>query len=177
MVALYSYTWNFRTKAAAYEIYENKKHTKYSGFTVHVQITDFMIFAPGLSFELSKLSDYFTPFLFFFFSTSKDHNKVPGQNFKIWSWDQICGHAFNEQVSQVSCRCSQRFQTSFNSRERELIRARWSILCKKPIQLQVDNFGGTFDRLFLWLFLCGFHTRCLSTSIQLCKKVKKWPKT
>ena len=33
-VASHSYTWNFRTKAAAYEIYENKKHTKCSGLTV-----------------------------------------------------------------------------------------------------------------------------------------------
>ena len=33
-VASHSYALNFRAKAAAYEIYENKKHTKYSGFTV-----------------------------------------------------------------------------------------------------------------------------------------------
>ena len=30
----HSYACNFRTKAAAYEIYENKKHATYSGFTV-----------------------------------------------------------------------------------------------------------------------------------------------
>ena len=35
-VASHSYAWNFRTKAAVYEIYENKKHTKYSGFTVFI---------------------------------------------------------------------------------------------------------------------------------------------
>ena len=33
-VASHSYAWNLRTKAAAYEIHENKKHTKYAGFTV-----------------------------------------------------------------------------------------------------------------------------------------------
>ena len=33
-VASQSYPWNFRSKAAEYETYENKKHTKYSGLTV-----------------------------------------------------------------------------------------------------------------------------------------------
>ena len=41
-------------------------------------------------------------------------------------------------------------------------------LYRNPIQ--VGNFGGTFDQLFIWIFLCR---RCLSTfSILWCKKVK-----
>ena len=49
------------------------------------------------------------------------------------------------------------------------------ILCttlyRNPIQ--ASNFGGTFDQLFLWIFFCAFHRRCLSTfSIPWCKKVK-----
>ena len=60
--------------------------------------------------------------------------------------------------------------------------------------MQASNFGGTFDQLFLRIFLWNFHRRCLSTfSIRWCKKVKndqklksrgtmvqksqKWPKT
>ena len=39
--------------------------------------------------------------------------------------------------------------------------------------MQVSNFGGTFDQLFLWSFLWNFHRRCISTfSIPWCKKVK-----
>ena len=39
--------------------------------------------------------------------------------------------------------------------------------------MQASNFGGTFDQLFLWIFLWNFHKRCLSTSaIPWCKKVK-----
>ena len=38
---------------------------------------------------------------------------------------------------------------------------------------QASNFGGTFNQLFLWIFLSNFHRRCLSTSsIPWCKKVK-----
>ena len=51
---------------------------------------------------------------------------------------------------------------------------RWPILCitlyRNPIQ--ASNFGDTFDQLFLGVFLCGFHSRCLFTSIPWCKKVK-----
>ena len=39
--------------------------------------------------------------------------------------------------------------------------------------MQVRNFGGTFDHLFLWICLWNFHRTCLSTSsIPWCKKVK-----
>ena len=39
--------------------------------------------------------------------------------------------------------------------------------------MHVSNFGGTFNQLFLWIFLWNFHRRCLSTSsIPWCKKVK-----
>ena len=60
------------------------------------------------------------------------------------------------------------------SRERLSFRRR-PILCttlyRNPIQ--ANNFGGTFDNIFLWIFVCNFHTRCLSTfSIPWCKKVK-----
>ena len=38
---------------------------------------------------------------------------------------------------------------------------------------QASNFGGTFDQLFLWIFLYNFHRRCLFTfSIPWCKEVK-----
>ena len=40
--------------------------------------SDFLIFAEGLSYDLSKFSDDFTPF----FSTLKDHNLVAGQKLK-----------------------------------------------------------------------------------------------
>ena len=39
--------------------------------------------------------------------------------------------------------------------------------------MQATNFGGTFDQLFLRIFLYNFHRRCLSTSsLPWCKKVK-----
>ena len=39
--------------------------------------------------------------------------------------------------------------------------------------MQASNFGGTFDQLFLWIFLLNFHKRCLLTSsIPRYKKVK-----
>ena len=39
--------------------------------------------------------------------------------------------------------------------------------------MQASNFSGTFNQLFLWIFLWNFHRRCLSTSsIPWCKKVK-----
>ena len=39
--------------------------------------------------------------------------------------------------------------------------------------MQATNFGGTFDQLFLRIFLSNFHRRCLSSSsIPWCKKVK-----
>ena len=33
---------------------------------------------------------------------------------------------------------------------------------RKP--MPSSNFDGTFDQLFLWIFLCRFYARCLSTS-------------
>ena len=60
------------------------------------------------------------------------------------------------------------------SRERLNFRRR-PILCSTLYRnpMQVSNFGGTFDQLFLRLFLSNFHRRCLSTSsIPWCKKVK-----
>ena len=50
-----------------------------------------------------------------------------------------------------------------------------TVLCttlyKNP--MQVSNFDGAFDQLFLWIYLRNFHGRCLSTlSIPWCKKVK-----
>ena len=39
--------------------------------------------------------------------------------------------------------------------------------------MQASNFGGTFDQLFLWIFLWNFYRTCVSTfSIPWCKKVK-----
>ena len=39
--------------------------------------------------------------------------------------------------------------------------------------MQASNFGGTFDQLFLWIFLWKFYRRCPSAfSIPWCKKVK-----
>ena len=39
--------------------------------------------------------------------------------------------------------------------------------------MQVRNFGGTFDQIFLWISFWNFHRRCLSiSSIPWCKKVK-----
>ena len=39
--------------------------------------------------------------------------------------------------------------------------------------MQVSNFGGTFDQLFLWNFSWNFHRRCLFTfSIPWCKNVQ-----
>ena len=39
--------------------------------------------------------------------------------------------------------------------------------------MQASNFGGTFDQLFLWIFLWNFHRICVSAfSIPWCKKVK-----
>ena len=60
------------------------------------------------------------------------------------------------------------------SRAQLSIRRR-SILCTTSYRnlMQASNFGGTFDQLFLSIFLWSFHRRCLSTSsIPWCKKVK-----
>ena len=39
--------------------------------------------------------------------------------------------------------------------------------------MQASNFGGPFEKLFLWIFLRNFHRRCLSTSsLPWCKQVK-----
>ena len=65
------------------------------------------------------------------------------------------------------------------SRERLNFRRR-PILCTTLYRnpMQASNFGGTFDQLFLRIFLSNFHRRCLSTSsIPWCKKSQKWPKT
>ena len=44
--------------------------------------------------------------------------------------------------------------------------------------MQASKFGGIFDQLFLWIFLCNFHRKCLCTSsIPYCKKSQKWQKT
>ena len=44
--------------------------------------------------------------------------------------------------------------------------------------MQAIKFGGTFDQLFLWIFLWNCHRRSPSTSsIPWCKKSQKWPKT
>ena len=60
------------------------------------------------------------------------------------------------------------------SRERLNFRRRpifCTTLYRNPMQAR--NFGGTFDQLFLRIFLSIFHRRCLSTfSIPWCKKVK-----
>ena len=60
------------------------------------------------------------------------------------------------------------------SRERLNFRRR-PFLCTTLYRnlMQASNFGGTFDQLFLWIFLWNFHRRCLFTySILWCKKVK-----
>ena len=60
------------------------------------------------------------------------------------------------------------------SRERLNFRRR-PILCTTLYRnpMQASNFGGTFDQLFLWIFLWNFYRRCLSiSSIPWCKKVK-----
>ena len=66
------------------------------------------------------------------------------------------------------------------SRERLNFRRR-PILCttlyRNPTQW--NNFGGAFDKLFLWILTCNFHRRCLCTLsiIIMVQKSKKRPKT
>ena len=44
--------------------------------------------------------------------------------------------------------------------------------------MQVSNFGGLFDQLFLWIFLMKFSQKMpLSFFETMMQKVKKWPKT
>ena len=43
--------------------------------------------------------------------------------------------------------------------------------------MQVSNFGGTFDQLFLWIFLWNFHRICLYLCYTMVQKSQKWPKT
>ena len=47
-------------------------------------------------------------------------------------------------------------------------------LCGKPIQ--ASDFGGTFDQNFLWIFVCDFYRRCLSTFSLLWYKKSKMTK-
>ena len=42
--------------------------------------------------------------------------------------------------------------------------------------MQASNFGGTFDQLFLWIFLWTFHRRCLSTFLYHGAKKSKMTK-
>ena len=63
-----------------------------------------------------------------------------------------------------------------NSISREWLNfRRRPILCTTLYRnpMQATNFGGTFDQLFLRIFLSNFHRRCLSiSSIPWCKKSK-----
>ena len=64
----------------------------------------------------------------------------------------------------------------FNSISRERLNFRiWPILCTTLYRNPVPaiNFGGLFDQIFLWIFLCKFHTWWPSTfSVPWCKKTK-----
>ena len=43
--------------------------------------------------------------------------------------------------------------------------------------MQASNFGGTFDRLFLWIFLWIFIEDASLPLLYRCAKSQKWPKT
>ena len=57
---------------------------------------------------------------------------------------------------------------------------RWLILRATLYRnlMQVSNFGGTFDQLFLWIFLCAFSTEDACQLLRsMVRKSQKWPKT
>ena len=75
----------------------------------------------------------------FFFTV----NTVPGQKKNEESGACFCGH---ENVCKVSCTC--RYSNRFHESKIELLET--AVVYRKPVQ--VSNFGGSFDQLFLRIF-------------------------
>ena len=131
--------------------------------------SDFLIFAPGLSSDLSKLSEDFTPF----FPRWKTITKSLGKKLKYLR------HSFEAMTMMNKCAKFHKDSPSDNkinsiSRARLNFRRR-PFLCTTFYSnlMQASNFGGTFDQFFLWIFLLNYHRRFISTSsIPWCKKVK-----
>ena len=115
--------------------------------------SEFLIFAPGLSYDLSKFSDNFSVF---FFLLRKTKAKSVGKNKK--SEAIVCGHEHAEQVCQVFMKIFQAIKKLNSVSRARLNFWRWPILCttlyRNPIQ--ASNFGGAFDQLFLWNFYALF---------------------
>ena len=131
--------------------------------------SNFLVFAPGLSYGLSKHGDDFTPF----FRLWKTITKSLGKNWKFWGivlepeiwWTSV--PSFMEIVQRVK-KLNSILRARLNFRRRPIV---CTALYRNP--MQASNFGGAFDQLFLWICLWNFHKRCLSTSsIPCCKKVK-----
>ena len=109
----------------------------------------------------------------FFFRFWKAITKSLGKNLKIWGKIRSQEHA--EQVCQIS---------SIVQAVKKLNSISWLNFQRRPIlcttlyrnSIQASNFGGTFDQLVLWLFLCS-HKMPLYLFYTLVQKSQKWPKT
>ena len=103
----------------------------------------------------------------------KDHNYVPSQKLKNLRQHVVAINMMNKCAKFHKDRPSDKkvklnLPSAIELSETAVL---CTTLCRNPKQL--SNFGGTFDQLFLWIFLWNFHKRCLSiSSIPWCKKVK-----
>ena len=108
----------------------------------------FLIFAQGLSYDLSKVSNDSTPF----FQLWKTITKSPGKNLKNLRQRFVAINMMNKCAKFHKDSPSGKKLNSI-SRARLNFRRR-PILCTTLYRnlLQASNFGGAFDQLFLWIF-------------------------
>ena len=134
----------------------------------------FLVFAPGLSYGLSKHSDDFTPF----FRLWKTITKSLGKNWKVWGnilepeiwWISV--PSFIEIVQRVK-KLNSISRARMNFRRRPIL---CTTLYRNP--MQVSKFGGAFDQLFLWFVFMEFSQKMpLSFFYTMVQKSQKWPKT
>ena len=129
------------------------------------------------NYDLSKFSDSFTRFFFFFqiWETTGQKYKKIWDNLVAMSMLNKCAkfHGDFEVVKKLSSISRARLNISIIWRQPILC----STLYRNPVQ--ASNFGGTFDQLFLWIFFFAVFTDYASLFLLYhgAKKVKMTKKT
>ena len=116
---------------------------------LHKVASKFSVFAWGLSYDLSKFGNDFTPF----FRISKTITKSLAKHYKVWGRDlspEACWTSVQNLMKIIQA------VKKLNSISRERLNFwRQPILCitlyRNPIQ--ASNFDGAIDQLFLWIFM------------------------
>ena len=112
----------------------------------------FFIFAPGLSFDLLKFSDDFTPFLLLWKTITKSLGKTQK------SEPLFCGHELNK-CSKFHEDSPSGKKVKFNHISRVRLNFRRQAILSTALHrnpMQASSFGGTFDELFVWIFYALF---------------------